>query len=162
MWTRVSIPLVAAVALTAAGVMTPVGVGAAPTNQCRALKGTITIAGEGAPGAETFTGRSTGALAGTLSGIAPANDFTGYNIRTTWTFTITDRLGVSSDYVMDVLGTNFTATGLVGGGLLSELDPPAGTYSSIHVTLGPQDDSPEGLQPDVFTYSGQRCAELPA
>ena len=159
MWRRASIPVIAAVALTAAGATTAVGAFAAPTNQCRVLKGTITIAAEGAPGAETFTGRATGVLAGTLSGIVPVNDFQGYNIRTTWTFTVTDRFGSSSGYVMDVLGTNFTSTGLVGGGLLSELDPPAGTYSSIHVTLGPQDDSPEGLQPDVFSYAGQRCTE---
>lgn len=149
----------AAVALTAAGATTAVGAGPATTNQCRVLKGTITIAAEGTPGAETFSGRATGALAGTLGGILPTNDFAGYNIRTTWSFTITDRFGGSADYVMDVLGTNFTSTGLVGGGLLSELNPPAGTYSSIHVTLGPQDDSPEGLQPDVFSYAGERCTE---
>ena len=159
MWRRSITSVIAAVALTAVGATTAGGAGAAPATQCRVIKGTITIAGEGSPGAETFTGRATGTLAGTLSGISVANDFAGFNIRTTWTFTITDRSGSSAGYVMDVVATNFTSTALVGGGLLTEADPPAGTWSAIHVTLGPQDDSPDGLPPDVFSYVGQRCTE---
>jgi len=149
----------AALLVGAVGLMSVGGADAAPTSQCRGLKGTITITGTGEPGAETFTGKATGSIAGTLSNIVPANDFAGYNIRTTWSFTVTDRAGASADYVMDVLATNFTATSLVGGGLLNEVAPAAGTSSSIHVTLGPQDDSPDGAQPDVFTYAGQRCVD---
>ena len=149
----------AALLVGAVGLLPVGGADAAPASQCRGLKGTITITGTGEPGAETFMGKATGSIAGTLSSIVPTNDFAGYNIRTTWTFTITDRAGVAADYVMDVLGTNFTATGLVGGGILTEVAPAAGTNSAIHVTLGPQDDSPYGAQPDVFTYAGQRCVD---
>lgn len=159
MWPKLGVAVAAVLLLSAVGVTTVGGASAASTTQCRSLKGAITITGTGAPGAETFTGKATGSLAGTLSSIVPANDFAGYNIRTTWSFTITDRTGVAADYVMDVLGTNFTATALVGGGILSELSLPQGTYSAIHVTLGPQDDSPDGTPPDVFSYAGQRCVE---
>ncbi|MBK5308078.1 MAG: hypothetical protein JJD92_15440 [Frankiaceae bacterium] len=154
MWPKLGVAVAAALLVSAVGVTTVGGASAAPTTQCRSVKGTITITGTGA-----FTGKATGSLPGTLSNIVPADDFTGSNIRTTWSFTITDRAGVAADYVMDVLGTNFTGTTLVGGGILSELSLPVGTSSAIHVTLGPQDDSPEGAQPDVYSYAGQRCIE---
>jgi hypothetical protein len=157
MWPKVGVAVAAAALLSAVGLTTVNVASAGPTTQCRGVKGTITLSATGEPGAEVFTGRATGALAGTLSNIVPTNDVAGYNIRPTWSFTITNRSGQTADYVMDVLGTNFTATGLVGGGILTELSLPEGTISSIHVTLGPQDDFPDGAQPDVFTYAGQRC-----
>jgi hypothetical protein len=160
MWPKVGVVLATAALLSAVGVTTVNGASAGPTTQCRTLKGTITITGTGAPGEEVFTGKATGSLAGTLSGITATNQFVGDSILTTWSFAITDRSGVTASYVMNVLGTNFTATALVGGGLLSELSLPEGTFSAIHVTLGPQDDSPDGAQPDVFTYAGQRCPEI--
>lgn len=151
MFKRSAVAGLAVVLLTAI-----IAVGAAASgDRCVGIKGTITLNGP-----DEKSGIAIGTFSGSVVVTAAYNDFSQpTGIRSIFDLTITPRRGDPMAFAMDFVATNFTATGLVGGGLLNELTPPPGTYSSIHVTLGPMDDSPDGSPPNVFSYSGQRCYE---
>jgi hypothetical protein len=139
------------------------GAGGGPNSEykCKNLKGTIESNLDGFPA----TGTVTGSFAGTINFATVESDFTHpggtTNIRSVFTGTITPKKGAPFNFMMDLVAVNWTASGLVGGGVLNvDLVPGGSSFSAIHVTLGPMDDraSPGGTPPmRTFTYEGQRC-----
>jgi hypothetical protein len=158
---RTAIASVVVGALLAAGTAT-ITAGAAPPSpfqqyKCERLKGTIVSTLE-IPGAGVVTGSLAGDLAFTS---ATYNFDEPSSIRSVIHGTITPTKGEPFAFVMDLLAINFTASGLVGGGILNiDVVPHGDTFSAIHVTLGPMDDRvPDGAPAPtrVITYEGQRC-----
>ena len=94
---------------------------------------------------EPQTGTATGSYAGAVVATGVVDDFTfegSPNIRSVMSLTITSTNGTERHFAMDLVATNWTATGLIGGGLLSELssDPEVGPLNVSHVVLGPMED----------------------
>lgn len=77
------------------------------------------------------------------------------NIRSVFAGTITPNQGAPFNFMMDLVAVNWTASGLVGGGVLNVPQPDPNTYSAIHVTLRPMEDRFGRRR--IFTYEGQRC-----
>jgi len=74
--------------------------------------------------------------------------------------TITSTNGTERHFAMDLVATNWTATGLIGGGLLSELssDPEVGPLNVSHVVLGPMEDRFGASR--TFTYDNRGVCRL--
>jgi hypothetical protein len=159
--TAIASVLAGALITTGAAVM-PWSAGAAPEYKCSTVKGTITTTLDGFPA--PVTGVVKGSFAGTVTftNIVMSEDNLGGtgDIHNVITGTITPKKGAPFKIVMDLVSVNWTASGLVGGGILNVDAVPGTTFSAIHVTLGPSDDRalPGGTPPlRTFIYEGQRC-----
>lgn len=134
------------------------GASAAPGSKCRELSGTITLVDS-----DPWSGTAAGSYAGAVLVTDVVNDFSSDNIRSVIFMTITSKTGAERLFAMDIVARNWTATGLIGGGLLSELsqDPAdPGTIGTSHVILGPMED--RFGAPRTFTYDNKGFCKLNA
>jgi hypothetical protein len=126
------------------------------------VRGTIEMTGNGPQTDDAWTGTATGSYAGAVLVTATTNLFDGPSIRSILSLTITPTTGPARYLVMDLLATNWTATGLIGGGLLIEklsADPDAEDILNVsHVVLGPMEDRYGA--PRVFTYENKGMCKL--
>jgi hypothetical protein len=119
------------------------------------------MAGNGPQSDDPWTGTATGSYAGAVVVTGSTDLFDGPSIRSILSLTITPTAGPARYFVMDLLSTNWTATGLIGGGLLMEMssaDPEADTLNMSHVVLGPMEDRYGALR--VFTYDNTGMCRL--
>jgi hypothetical protein len=125
------------------------------------VRGTIIMAGNGPQTDDPWTGVATGSYAGVVVVTETTNYFEGPSIRSVLAMTVTPRRGPVRHLVMDLLATNYTATALIGGGLLVERSgpgPDAATLNLSHVVLGPMEDRYGA--PRVFTYDNTGMCNL--
>ncbi len=142
----------------------PLGDAASAAKSCPLwpdVKGTIEMAGNGPQTDSPWSGEATGSYAGAVVVTETTNIFDGPNIRSILALTVTPATGPARYVVMDLLATNWTATGLIGSGLLTEqssADATAEVLNISHVVLGPMEDRYGA--PRVFTYENKGMCKL--